>query len=85
MDRLLSGKEVCDRLKISPTTRWRYVRSGKIPPPRQITPGGHDKWMESEIEEVINSAPIADAYKNCGYRGTNQDPAESGDDDAQAV
>ena len=79
MDRFLSGKEVCDLLNISRVTRWRHVKDGVLPPPRVITPNGHGKWKESEIEEILNSAPIADAYKNCKYRGTNQDPAGPGD------
>ena len=68
MDRLLTGKELCERLKISPTTRWRYVISGKLPPPRKFHPNGRNTWRESEISEIIESLPVADAYQNRNYR-----------------
>lgn len=70
MDRLLSGKELCDRLKISPTTRWRYAKSGKLPPPRKFHPNGRNFWFESEISEIIDSLAVANAYQNSDYCDT---------------
>ena len=67
MDKLLSSKRVCELLDISPTTLWRGIRGGKIPPPRKIYPGSDNRWPQSEIDEVINTLPVADAYQDCGY------------------
>ena len=66
MEKLLSSGMVCELLAISSTTLWRRIKSGSIPPPRKAVPGGKNFWLESEISEVINSLPIADAYLNCG-------------------
>jgi len=62
MERLLTSTQVCAQLAISPTTLWRRVRSGLVPPPRKSGPGGHNRWLKSEIDEVITSLPVADAY-----------------------
>lgn len=64
MEKLLSSRTVCDRLAISPTTLWRRIRSGAVPPPRKSAPGGKNCWLESEIADVIASLPVADAYQS---------------------
>lgn len=75
MDRLLSGKELCERLKISPTTRWRYVKSGKLPPPRKFHPNGRNLWFESEISEIIDSLAVANVYRDSDYCDTEMEAA----------
>jgi hypothetical protein len=32
-----------------------------------MSAGGNNRWPESEILDVINSLPVADAYKDCGF------------------
>lgn len=64
MESLLSSSKVCELLAISPTTLWRRVKAGIVPPPRKSSPNGHNRWLRSEIDDVIQSLPVADAYKD---------------------
>lgn len=32
---------------------WRWVRSGKLPPPRRI-PGMHPRWVLAEVKEALS-------------------------------
>ena len=53
-DRLLSTTEVLSRIPVSRTTLWRFVQDKLIKPPRKL--GTHRiAWLESEIEEYIQS------------------------------
>ena len=63
MEKLLSSKQVCDVFGISPVTLWRRVRAELIPPPRKSGPGGHNRWLQSEIEDRLQSLPVSDAYR----------------------
>ena len=67
MDKLLSSKHVCELLDISRTTLWRAVKDGKLPPPRKILEAGGNRWSQTEIDEAVNSLPVASAYRNSGY------------------
>lgn len=54
-ERALTRRAVAERLGCSEQTVRRLVRSGALPPPRQISPGrvGH---LESEINEYLRAA-----------------------------
>jgi predicted DNA-binding transcriptional regulator AlpA len=55
--RLLSRKEVMERVPVSYPTIWAWMRAGKFPRSRDI--GGKVCWVESEIERWIADLPIA--------------------------
>ena len=67
VEKLLSSRQICDVYEISPVTLWRRVRAGLIPPPRKSGLGGHNRWLQSEIEDDLQSLPVSDVYKeaNC--------------------
>lgn len=48
--RCLRAGELAERLGISRVTLWRWERSGRLPPKRQIGPNVVG-WLESEIDE----------------------------------
>jgi predicted DNA-binding transcriptional regulator AlpA len=56
--RLLSRREVCERLGgISYPTIWKWMREGRFPKARVLN-GGKLGWIESEIEEWIRGQPL---------------------------
>ena len=73
MKTFLTGKELCEHLKISPTTRWRYIKSGILPAPRKIHPDGRNLWDESEISEITDSLSVANAYQSGDYCDTEME------------
>ena len=75
MRRIVDGKELDSWLKISPSTRWRHVKNGRLPPPRKLHPNGPNIWFEEEIDEIIDSLPIGDAYRNCGVKDASPQAA----------
>jgi len=78
LEKLLSSRQVCDVFGISPVTVWRRVRAGLIPPPRKSGPGGgHNRWLQSEIEDLLQSLPVSDAYRgdNCNPDGDSSHDA----------
>jgi predicted DNA-binding transcriptional regulator AlpA len=55
-DDLLSIKEVCrfftgEKHPIDPSTVYRWVKKGKIPPPIRISPA-LQRWRRSELEKI---------------------------------
>lgn len=52
-DRLLRLSEVCERLKISPSTLWRLVRKGEI---KQIRVGGTKRIRASSLEKFLDAS-----------------------------
>lgn len=75
METLLSAKDVCKQLAISRTTLWRAVKDGRLPPPRKILEDGNNRWSQAEIDEAVNSLPIANAYRNSGYKSGRSEAA----------
>jgi predicted DNA-binding transcriptional regulator AlpA len=53
--RLVSKPEVCDRVGKTYPTIWQWMREGKFPLARDC--GGQPAWLESEIDDWINSRP----------------------------
>lgn len=53
--KLLTRKEVCDRLRISETTLSRYIDRGLFPRPFTITGSRPHLWFESEIDEYLKA------------------------------
>jgi predicted DNA-binding transcriptional regulator AlpA len=54
--RLLSRREVCDRVGVSYPTIWAWMRADKFPRSREI--GGKIAWVESEIDTWITNLPV---------------------------
>lgn len=44
---------------ISPSTVWRYVKTGILPPPRQIGPN-RKAWLMHELEPRLLAFPLAE-------------------------
>jgi excisionase family DNA binding protein len=55
--RLLSRKEVCERIGVSYPTIWAWARSGRFPKARVMN-GGKLGWIESEVEQWIRALPL---------------------------
>jgi prophage regulatory protein len=55
--RVLSKREVLDRLGVTFPTIWKWMRAGKFPRARELGPG-KSCWVESEINEWILTRPI---------------------------
>ncbi|HEY1601475.1 MAG TPA: helix-turn-helix domain-containing protein [Pirellulales bacterium] len=53
---MLSVKELSQRLGIASRTVWRMLSAGELPAPIKI--GGQTKWRRSEIEAMIDLAPM---------------------------
>jgi predicted DNA-binding transcriptional regulator AlpA len=54
--RLLSRKEVLERVGLTYPTLWAWMQKGDFPRARDL--GGKIAWIESEIEKWINELPI---------------------------
>ena len=54
--RLLSKREVLDRVGLTYPTLWAWMRAGNFPRSREL--GGRVAWLESEIEVWMNALPI---------------------------
>jgi len=55
MNRLLTLKEVAERLRLSPQTIYRWVRTGKIEPIK--LPNRQLRFRESEVETLLERRP----------------------------
>ena len=55
--RLLSRKEVCERVGVSYPTIWEWARTGRFPKARVLN-GGKLGWIESEVEAWILALPL---------------------------
>jgi prophage regulatory protein len=55
--RLLSRREVLERVGATYPSVWKWMRDGKFPRARELT-NGRIAWLESEIEEWIANLPI---------------------------
>lgn len=66
-ERLLSPKEVKKRFSVSDRTLYSYEKQGKIHPAR--TPGGHRRYLESELLNLFQRESDAN--------NTNNDPGDT--------
>jgi prophage regulatory protein len=55
--RFLCKAEVLDRVGLSYTTVWDWMRQGRFPRSREL--GGRRGWLESEIEEWMANVPLS--------------------------
>jgi excisionase family DNA binding protein len=55
--RLLSRREVCERVGVSYPTIWAWARTGRFPKARVMN-GGKLGWIESEVESWIRALPL---------------------------
>jgi predicted DNA-binding transcriptional regulator AlpA len=55
--RLLDRHEVCAIVGVSYVTLWNWMREGRFP--RSRVAGGKVKWLESEINDWVNSLPLS--------------------------
>lgn len=58
-DRLLTPGEVAELFRVDPKTVARWAQMHKLSSIR--TPGGHRRFRESEIEELVNADQDLDA------------------------
>ena len=57
--RLLRLQDVLQRIAVSRTTLYRWVRLGQFPRPRSLTPTGSTvAWLATEVEAWITSKPV---------------------------
>lgn len=74
-DRLLTTDETCKALAdISRSTLWGMVRSGKCPPPRQIT-SNRVGFVASEISALIQSLPVSACFQGVNVEGSDNGAA----------
>jgi excisionase family DNA binding protein len=48
--RLLTRRQVADRLSVSTRTLNRWVAAGQFPAATTLLPGGHPRWRESVVD-----------------------------------
>jgi len=53
MEQFLRRADLAEKLGISETTLWRWVRSGHLPKPRQLGPNTVG-WPESDVQEWVD-------------------------------
>ena len=75
-EELITGPEVDKWLRISPVTRWRWIKSGKLPIPVRLHPTGPNIFKKKQIKAIVDSAPPVEIYQN-----GNQSPDENGNAD----
>jgi prophage regulatory protein len=56
MNNFISERTVCELTGLSRTTIWRLQREGSFPIRRALSPG-KVAWLESEVEQWIESRP----------------------------
>jgi prophage regulatory protein len=59
--RFIFKGEVLERVGVSGVCLWRWMRDGKFPVARSV--GGRMAWLESEIDEWMESRPLRN-YKS---------------------
>ena len=56
LDVFLSKAEVLRRIPITGPTLWSWVRAGKFPRPRTLSPN-KTVWLQSEVHEWMQARP----------------------------
>ena len=64
-EEIVTGTEVDRWLKISPTTRWRWTKLGRLPAPFRLHPHGQNLYRKHEISALIDSAQTVEIYRKC--------------------
>jgi prophage regulatory protein len=54
---LLSKAQVLKKIPVTAPTLWAWVRAGKFPRPRAISPN-KTVWIEAEIDAWIRAQPV---------------------------
>jgi predicted DNA-binding transcriptional regulator AlpA len=54
--KLLSRKEVLERVPVSYPTLWKYMQVGKFPRSHEF--GGKAFWFEAEIDKWMTTLPV---------------------------
>ena len=65
-EEIITGPEVDNWLRISPTTRWRWTKLGRLPTPFRLHPHGQNLYRKREIKALIDAAPAVEIYRNRG-------------------
>ena len=62
--KILREPEVLERVGISRSTLYRWIKSGDFPEPVQLGPPGSRAkgWIEEEIEEWLRSRPKCNGF-----------------------
>lgn len=63
-EELITGPEVDKWLRISPVTRWRWIKSGKLPIPFRLHATGPNIFKKKQIKAIVDSAQSVDIYQN---------------------
>jgi len=71
MEQLYTAKEVCEIFKISLPTLSRWAANGQFPSPYKIYPHSNNRWTKTQIDQVFETMPYAEAYKDSGYGDTH--------------
>jgi predicted DNA-binding transcriptional regulator AlpA len=53
----LTKKQVLQKVPITPPTLWSWVRQGKFPKPRTISPN-KVVWIEAEVDRWMKAQPV---------------------------
>jgi prophage regulatory protein len=53
----LSKQQVLQKIPITPPTLWAWVRAGKFPRPRAISPN-KTVWVAAEVDEWMQARPL---------------------------
>ena len=54
---LLSKAQVLKKVPVTEPTLWAWVRAGKFPKPRDISPN-KTVWVEAEVDAWIRAQPV---------------------------
>ena len=63
-EEIITGPEVDNWLRISPTTRWRWTKIGRLPTPFRLHPHGQNLYRKRDIKALIDAAPTVEIYRN---------------------
>lgn len=65
-DEIVTGPEVDRWLRITPTTRWRWTKLGRLPKPFRLHPHGQNLYRKCEIRALVDAAPAVEIYRDSG-------------------
>ncbi len=73
-DKLLTPRQVAERLGVSPKTVTRWADAGKITAVKTL--GGHRRFWESEVERIVAECRLIPPLSNSEHPGpVGDDPA----------
>jgi prophage regulatory protein len=53
----LSKKKVLEKIPVTAPTLWSWIRQGKFPAPREISPNKVG-WIEAEVDAWMQARPL---------------------------